>query len=196
MIKDENNLPKLSKQLKAVDGKKVQVGFLGDDDLTMIAGVQEFGATIKPKKSKFLTIPVHKSAKGKSPRDFKDLTFIPSKNPDTAILAKVNGKSITTYFVLKKEVIIPERSFVRSSFDNKKEINKIIDEAKEVFDIKKEPNKILARIGARMIAVIQKKIKSNISPKNAPVTTEMKGGKNKTLVDTGRLVQGVGYKIK
>ena len=47
-----------------------------------------------------------------------------------------------------------------------------------------------------MTAEIQKKIKSNIQPQNSPITTEMKGGKTKTLIDTGRLGQSVTHKIK
>ena len=159
-VKDENKLPELEKRLKKMDGKSVQVGFLGQDFINMIANVHEFGATIKPKKGKYLAIPTK------------------------------------TGIILKEEVKIPERSFVRTSFDNKQNIKKIVDEAKNVYDLKIEPNKILDRIGLKMTAEIQKKIKSNISPANAPITTEMKGGKTKTLIDTGRMVQGVTHKIK
>jgi len=195
-VKDENKLPELEKRLKKMDGKSVQVGFLGQDFINMIANVHEFGATIKPTKGKYLAIPIKKEAKGKSPRDFRNLTFIPGKNPDSGMLAIVTGKKVTPLFLLKKEVKIPERSFVRTSFDDKRNIKKIVDEAKNIYDIKIEPNKILDRIGLKMTAEIQKKIKSNISPANSPITTEMKGGKTKTLIDTGRMAQSVTHKVK
>ena len=159
-VKDENKLPELEKRLKKMDGKSVQVGFLGQDFINMIANVHEFGAMIKPKKGKYLAIPTK------------------------------------TGIILKEEVKIPERSFVRTSFDNKQNIKKIVDEAKNVYDVKIAPNKILDRIGLKMTAEIQKKIKSNISPANALITTEMKGGKTKTLINTGRMAQSVTHKIK
>ena len=97
--------------------------------------------------------------------------------------------------ILKKEVVIPERSFLRTSFDDKKSVDKIVYEAKQVFDFK-SPERILDRIGLKMIAEIQKRIKSNIPPANAPLTRENKGGKNKTLIDSGRMSQGVTHQVK
>lgn len=117
-----------------------------------------------------------------------------------AIIKPVRAKALAiptkTGVILKKEVTIPERSFLRTSFDDKKVIRKIIDEAKNVYDEKINPTKILDRIGLLMTAEIQKKIKSNIQPANAPITTEMKGGKTKTLIDTGRMHQSVTHKVK
>lgn len=194
-IKDENKLPELEKRLKDMDGKSVQIGFLGQDFTNIIANVHEFGTTIKPKKGKYLAIPIRRESKGKSPRDFQNLTFIP-RNKDSPILAIVEGTKVTPLFLLKRKVTIPERSFLRTSFDDKKNVRKIVDKAKDIYDVKIDPIKILDRIGLLMVAEIQKKIKSNIQPENAPITTEMKGGKTKTLVDTGRMAQGVTHKVK
>lgn len=48
-------------------------------DILTIAGVHEFGATIKAKNVSNLAIPIDKKAIGKSPRDFEGLFFIRSK---------------------------------------------------------------------------------------------------------------------
>lgn len=49
-------------------------------DIMTIAGIHEFGATIKAKNVRNLAIPIAKKAVGKSPLDFEDLFFIHSKN--------------------------------------------------------------------------------------------------------------------
>ena len=48
-------------------------------DILTIAGVHEFGATIKAKNVSNLAIPIADKAIGKSPRDFEGLFFIRSK---------------------------------------------------------------------------------------------------------------------
>ena len=54
---------------------------------------------------------------------------------------------------------------------------------------------MLDGIGLKMVSIVQKKIKSNIPPGNHPFTIEQKGGKDKTLVNTGRLGQSITHKI-
>lgn len=187
-IKDKNNIPKLKKRLKKMKNKSVRVGVLGgaEKGLAMIAASNEFGAKIVPKKANYLSIPLVKEARGKSPRDFPDLNLV------FPFLKDKKGKNI---FVLKKEVIIPERSFLRTSFDDKKNIKEIMKAGQMVFDFGRSLNKVLDTIGLFMVAAIQKKIKSNIPPENVSLTTRMKGGKSRTLVDTGRLGQGITHQI-
>lgn len=192
-IRDENKIHILKRKLKDMDSRSVQIGFFGRDFINMVANVNEFGANIKAKKGRYLSIPINRDARGRSPRDF-NLQFVKKKNKNP-ILAKVKGKKVIPYFLLKKEVKIPERSFVRSSFDDRKDIRHVVRKSLRIFDAEVSVEKIFDRIGLGITAIIQKKIKSNIQPANSPITTEIKGGKTKTLVDTGRMGQSVTHRI-
>lgn len=102
-------------------------------------------------------------------------------------------------FPLKKETtvfIIPERSWLRTSFDNKKNVSAVFKEGSDIYNLNVPLMTTLNRMGIIMTSFVQKKIRSNIKPKNHPFTTQEKKGKNKTLINSGRLVQGVTHKIK
>lgn len=135
-IVDKNRIPELRQQLKALDGKKIQVGVLGDGDLAVIAGANEFG---------------------------------------------VPGR-------------IPERAFLRITMDKKDTISKAVKFAERIFDRNQDPNQILDAMGASLVSSVQETIESNIAPPNAEATIKKKGSA-KTLQDTGRLKQGITYKI-
>ena len=80
-IKDDNNIPKMLKNLKKLKGSTIKVG-VPDGDLADIAAVHEFGATITAKK-KYLAIPLQRKYTGRSPREFNDLFFVPAKSGNT-----------------------------------------------------------------------------------------------------------------
>ena len=96
----------------------------------------EFGATIRPKKRKWLTIPfpgggaVTALQVGRgSAREFRD-TFI----ANNIIFGKATGSSddIVPLFILKKEVVIPARPFIRPAIDrNAANVRRIFLEMKE-----------------------------------------------------------------
>lgn len=46
-IVDKNNIPKLKAQIKELTGKKIRVGVLGNAELAVIAGANEFGVDIE-----------------------------------------------------------------------------------------------------------------------------------------------------
>lgn len=121
-----------------------------ENDLLIIARVHEYGATINAKNVKHLAIPLTDEAKGaKSPRQFDDLRFIPvspgygflvrdkkpHKKPDKARQpAQHKAKTQRTggkkdprpnedyewMYMLVESVTIPERSFIRTSYDTGK----------------------------------------------------------------------------
>jgi len=93
-----------------------------------------------------------------------------------------------------KYIIIPERSFLRMSFDSKKNQNRIMDIAESITNLSVPVKMITEKVGLFMTGAIQAKIKTNIPPGNHPFTTEQKGGKNKTLVNTGRLSMGISHR--
>lgn len=204
-IKDIGSISDLIDGLRSVETKSVYVGILGnvDSEFIKIAAANEFGAVIKPKKGKFLTIPLVPEAKGKSPRSFGDLKLIRkkgSKGEAGGVLARVNGTNIEPIFALVKQVIIPERSFLRETFENTTVIDAIREEARigieDYFAGKIEAIQILHRIGQRMVSEIRNRIVDNdpaLAP-NSPLTLKLKTGSG-PLRDSLRLFQAISYSI-
>jgi|GEM_PF-1772167 len=110
----------------------------------------------------------------------------------------IRGLFAAKGFPLKKSTtvfIIPERSFIRSAFDDKKNIDKIRKLAQDIYSVDMSLDRVLNAIGIFMTNAIQKKIRSNIKPANHPFTVQEKKGKNKTLINNSRLLQGITHKI-
>lgn len=95
MIEEDSiteNFERIERELKRLGKMKITIGIQGvagknqegktvkaSADIMTIAGVHEFGATIKAKNVKNLAIPIAKKAVGKSPMDFDNLFFIRSE---------------------------------------------------------------------------------------------------------------------
>ena len=90
---------------------------------------------------------------------------------------------------------IPERAFLRKTFDDDAAIKAVFDFGAQIYDKTGLIKDMLKAMGAKLVSEIQKSIDSNIPPPNAPSTIKAKGGKDHTLIDTGRMRQGVTYKI-
>lgn len=190
---DFSGMKRIESELEKLNKKSLQIGIFGEDDsfMAMIAGVNEFGATIRPKKQ-YLTIPTPE-AKGRKARDIPGLF----KPKGKKILAITDGKKgLKVMFYLVKEVNIPERSFLRSTFDEREaewheffssNIDRIL--AGEI-----TANQIYEQLGAKIASNIQNKIKETSSPSNAPSTIANKGVDN-PLINTGRLRQSVTWKV-
>jgi hypothetical protein len=92
---------------------------------------------------------------------------------------------------------IPERSFIRSTYDEQKEkLREIITkEYNGVIFEKTSPRKALSRIGEWLTAKTKLKIKKRIPPALKPATIISKtvGGKkgDVPLIDTGQLIQSI-----
>ncbi|KIL72717.1 hypothetical protein SD77_3452 [Bacillus badius] len=172
----------------------VEVGIFAADDsfYAMLANVHEFGITITPKNGRYLTIPVSPESHGKRAGDFPNL-FRPH---GTNVLAVPKGRNdFEVLFVLVESVTIPERSFVRSTFDEKEEtwseflkrqLNLVLSGQISVEDM-------FNRMGAIAAADIQEKM-ANSSPANAGATISAKRSSN-PLIDTGGLRQRVTWKV-
>ena len=87
---------------------------------------------------------------------------------------------------------IPERSFIRSTFEeNKTELAAVsAAEVKAIVEGRKTVDTSLSLIGLLHTGQIQAKIHSNIPPPNAEATIERKGS-SVTLIDSGQLVQSI-----
>lgn len=192
-------LPHVEKQLAALLGKKVVVGPVagGNGQLAAYAAANEFGAEITPKSSTFLAIPVRPEAKERSPRDF-ELTPIFPKN-GTPYLAKIEGESVTPYYILKKKVTIPERSYLRSAFDKRDTQEKLMrilkDGIKRLIAGTMTADDVMNALGASLSASVKGQIASNIGPPNSSLTTALKRGKSTTLVDEGHLVKSISWEV-
>ncbi|WP_266032610.1 hypothetical protein [Brucella intermedia] len=87
-----------------------------------VAAVQEFGATIKPRKAKYLTIPLPAALnsdgtpKKRSAREW-DNTFVAKSRAGNLIIFQKRGTQIVPLYVLKTSVTIPPRLGMRKTLD-------------------------------------------------------------------------------
>ena len=101
-------------------------------------------------------------------------------------------------FWTKKDVIkIPERSFIRTSFDEKKDeiqtsgedlIDMVIDGSLEV-------HKFYEILGETSVNAIKKFIIEGIDPPITQLTIDNKNGKSTPLINTGGLIHAIDYEI-
>lgn len=195
-VKDENNIPKLMKNLKQLKGSTISVG-VPDGHMADIAAVHEFGATITA-KGKYLAIPLQKKYKGRSPREFSDLFFVPSSNGDGGTLCKEKGKGqVEACYWLTKSVKIPERSFIRGTVDAKQK--EFLKQAEKYLDnflqSNSNPDAMLDALGRQYRGYMQKYIRDLSSPPNSALTKTVKGSSN-PLIDTGALVNSIEWEVK
>jgi len=204
-FKSTNNIPRLTKILKELGKSEIRVGVFGEDsnvdeepiNIVTLARVHEYGMTIKPKRAKFLTVPINKAAKGKRASDFPD-SFIVKGNEGVSYIARKKGKKgkLELLFMLVPKVTIPERSFLRSGFDENvdKITRKIGRMMNDVLRFGVSPDEFLEAIGLEFAGLIQKKLRGIKSPPNHYSTTLTKGSSN-PLIDTGRLVGAIRHKV-
>lgn len=78
------------------------------------AGVHQWGATIRPTKAKFLSIPMTKEAKyAGSPRRFpRELHPRINRRGTGGVLIEINGDVEIVQYVLTKQVVVPARPFL------------------------------------------------------------------------------------
>ena len=194
-VKDDNNIPKLMKNLKQLNGSTIKVG-VPEGHMADIAAVHEFGATITA-KGKYLAIPLQKKYKGRSPKEFSDLFFVPSKSGDGGTLCKAKGKGqVEACYWLTKSVKIPERSFLRACVDEKQKdfykfAEKQVDKWLQSND---DPEPMLNALGLQFRGYVQKYIRDLSSPPNSGLTKTLKGSAN-PLIDTGSLVGSIEFEV-
>lgn len=202
IIDDRVNMDELLKEMDYLDRHSVMIGIFGDDGengsfYAMLANVHEFGMTIFPKKGKYLAIPCHEKSVGKRPGDFPGLVPMFGRNHNIYGLGMPRqGKDPVKYFVLKDKVKIPERSFIRSTFDEKESAwyEFIEKQLEKVVDGEITGKQLLDRLGDRIAADIQMKIRNLHEPGNAPLTVQNKGFDN-PLIQSGQLRQHVTWMI-
>lgn len=191
---DNEQLMRLQRELDELDRYAIEIGVFGSDDsfYAMLAYVHEFGMQIRAKK-KYLAIPT-KAAGLKRPADFGNELFKP-KGKNVLAVAKGNG-GIEVMFILKESVNIPERSFIRSTFDEKNDawMDYLESQIERVCELEIKARDVFERLGGIIAGDIQKKMNDLHTPKNAPLTVANKGSSN-PLIDTGQLKQHVTWKV-
>jgi hypothetical protein len=92
---------------------------------------------------------------------------------------------------------IPERSFMRSSFDENLPLIEafVIRQTGFVIDGTIDPIEMLKRIGLVMQSNITTKIRQIVSPPNSPRTIAIKKS-SKPLIDTGFMINAIRYTYK
>lgn len=96
---------------------------LGGNEVMKYAMIHNFGGTIKPKTKKFLTIPVHPLAKGRSVAQmssyFKIVFFVPGAGGKAPVIMGRNSEKGKAYllYILKTSVKIPRREYMGISAD-------------------------------------------------------------------------------
>jgi len=93
-------------------------------------------------------------------------------------------------------ISIPERSFLRTAFDEKNEqwASFFKSQLKHVLALQMDVQTLFNRLGARMVGDIQEKITDLDAPPNAPSTIAKKGSSN-PLIDTGGLRMRITYRV-
>lgn len=112
-----------------------------------------------------------------------------------AMIAGVHEFGIT----IQKEsgpIVIPERSFLRSTFDENinKWVNFVKRQIPKLLNGQISARTLCERLGALMVADIQIKITELDTPPNADSTINKKGSSN-PLIDTGGLRMRVTYRV-
>lgn len=201
-IVDDNNIPKIIEELQKLKELSIEIGVFGSDDsyMAMIATVNEFGAEIRP-KGKYLTIPT-KWAKGRKASDIDGLyrPFGKDRKPINLLVVdggpEVNEYGNTVMFYLSEGVTIPERSFIRSTFDEKEKewtdyIAKLIGDLIQGLE---NARSVAEKIGSKIQLDVQRTMRDMSAPPNAASTVARKGSNN-PLIDSGRLRQSVVFKV-
>lgn len=180
-----------------MEQKKILVGIVGDgadSDVMAIAHAHEYGATIKPKKANgYLAIPLTKEAEAAgTPTAFNDLYFVNAEDGRLLMVRdkkKRGGKTKSeAMFLLVKSVTLPERSFIRASFDSQQE------ELGEI--ITRQVSKVLAgqttadaaarKIGAQAAQLVQNYIDADkVTPKSSNKSKYAYNTQHTTLFETG-----------
>jgi hypothetical protein len=94
-----------------------------------------------------------------------------------------------------KTIVIPERSWFRSTLDDKSKMKKALKAFDKVTDMKFSLRKMFNLVGMELRGELRKKVRSNIQPENHPFTISRKRS-SRTLVDKGIGINAIDYEVK
>lgn len=197
-IEDINRIPDLLRELAILERAEIHVGIFGEDQphLAMIATVQEYGMTIQPKQAQYLTVPMtREAALAESARSFPDLHYF-DRGDQPPLLVRYHPDRVEPMYILLKEVTIPARSFMRSTFDQKHDsfVMDIGDDFDHLLEGRITAKNLLDRAGQRIERAIKEQIESITEPPLSPLTIAAKRS-SKPLEDIGDLKRHITYKV-
>lgn len=178
---------------------EVHVGILGaaGSELLKIAAVHEFGATIHPKNAKNLAIPLRRDMRDKSPRDIEGAFFL-DNGENRFICRKVGkrGDRLEFLFLLLPSVTIPERSFIRASYDGNKDLlsNACENAVRRVILGELTAEQACHNIGVAAVSMVKRYMRT-VQPPKSSLTLQSAPGKTTPLVQSGRLRDSIAYEV-
>lgn len=125
--KDSSGFLANTGSVKVFGKARVRVSFNAEH-----AAIQELGGEIVPNEAQALAIPVHKDAKGKSPREFGDLVLIERDGHNPILVRKVGKRSpkIEVMYVLTKSVHIDGTDYLSDAvYSNQNDLLRIYQSA-------------------------------------------------------------------
>lgn len=190
-----NKIPEITARTEAINGKKIKVGVFNGEH-AWLAGIHEYGCTIKAKRSKYLTVPIHPAAVGKSARSFSDLFCFTAASGEK-FLAKGAGNNLEFYYWLTPSVKIPERSFLRAGHD--KYADEVIDKVElaisQVISGRMSEQQFLDMTGRMLATKIKTFARDLNTPPNSDATILAKGSSN-PLIDTGGMIESITWEVE
>lgn len=129
-----------------------------------------------------------------------DLATIHEFGCDIKVTEKMRWYFLFNFgFKLQKNVIkIPERSFIRSTFDdNQDDLGDLGEDLiSQVVDGKLSVKSFYELLGQTGVQMIRRTITDGLSPDLSPMTTSLKGSsKGKPLIDSGGLLKSITYQV-
>ncbi|MFT9493415.1 hypothetical protein [Anaerosolibacter sp.] len=198
-IDNKTKVPQIIEALDQLSKKKILIGVFGEDDsfILMIARVHEFGMTITPKNKRYLTIPLNKLAKEKSPKDFNDLFSFKADSGELYLVREKGKDKLEFMYWLAKSVTIPERSYMRGAYDHKlgdmeRRVKKLLN---QVITLQITTDTFFKVLGEYIVGIVQKYMTDLKEPAKSPITLAQAPDKSNPLIQDGRLRQAITYKV-
>lgn len=182
---------RLTSKISHVD---IGVHSISGERLVAIAGAHEFGAEIQhPGGQPFIIVDARKRGGRQSRKDRSN--FLPLSNGKEMIFLKKGKKGMGV--TKPHEIIIPARSFIRSTVDQNRAKYQESAQAEwqDILDGKKTMRQALSILGEEIEVDIKMKIRSNIPPELKAETVRRKGS-DTSLIDKGVLVNSIRYAVK
>lgn len=178
-IVDKNEIPTLALTLNGMADHSALIGVAAqpDSDLAIIAASNEFGAVIRSKKAiaKLYYMMVEEG------------------------LIDKEELPIYIWMKAKTEIIIPERSFLRATFDDSVAINKAIKLFNYAMDraLSGQGNALNALEAAAdsLVSSVKSTIAKSVGPANHPLTIARKGHPRTLQGDRPRLIGAITREI-
>jgi hypothetical protein len=117
-----------------------------------------------------------------------------SKAGSELIIAAATNEYGTDSAGVNHNVRIPPRPTLKPILRDKQLVEFVREQGRRVLLKGMSPRMALERIGLKAKSLVQRNIRSNTPPPNAPSTVRAKGS-TRTLIDTGRELQSVSYEV-